>query len=389
MEYLDLMQLEQTLSDEERLVRKTAHDFVDHEFMPVITEHHRAGTFPVEMVRRLGELGFLGSNLPEEYGCAGIGNKAYGLIMQELERGDSGLRSFASVQGSLVMYPVWKFGSEEQKKHWLPLLANGQKIGCFGLTEADFGSNPGGMLTRADKTANGYVLNGSKMWITNGTMADVAVVWAKLDGKVHGFLVEKGSPGYTTAEIQGKFSLRASDTSELTFTDCEIPASNLLPGSAGLTCALSCLNQARYGIAWGVIGSALATYHCALEYAQTRIQFDVPIARFQIIQERLVEMASAITLAQLLMFRLAELKDQSKAPHHLISLAKRNNVAMALDTARKARSILGASGIVDDYPVMRHMMNLESVITYEGTHDIHTLVVGNHLTGHEAFRATS
>jgi glutaryl-CoA dehydrogenase len=339
----------------------------------------------MEIITKLGELGFLGSLLPEKYGCAEIKNKAYGLVMQELERGDSGLRSFASVQGALVMYPIWRYGSEVQRQYWLPRLATGEKIGCFGLTEPDYGSNPGGMITRAIERRNGYVLNGTKMWITNGSIADVSVVWAKLDGEIRGFLVERGTPGFETSEIKGKFSLRASITSELNFTDCLIPRENILPESHGLKSPLSCLSQARYGIAWGAIGSALATFHSALEYARTRIQFDKPIAGHQIIQERLVEMASDITHAQLLAFRLADLKDDNRAHPALISLAKRNNVRMALETARRARSILGASGIVDEYPVIRHMMNLESVYTYEGTHDIHTLILGEYITGIEAF----
>lgn len=381
----DLYDLDTTLTDEESLIQRTAREFVAAELLPIITRHHREGTFPHELIPRLGELGFLGSTLPEEYGCPGIGPRAYGLIMQELERGDSGLRSFASVQGALVMFPIWKYGSEDQKRHWLPQLAAGRKIGCFGLTEPDFGSNPGGMVTRAEKIATGFRLNGAKMWITNGSMADIAVVWAKLDGEIRGFLVERGMPGFTTVLTTGKFSLRASDTSELLFSDCIVPESAILPHAGGLKPPLSCLSQARYGIAWGAIGSAQATFQAARDYALTRIQFGKPIAGFQIIQERLVEMASDITHAQLLAFRLAELKAQGKDHPALISLAKRNNVATALKTARLARSILGASGIVDDYPIMRHLMNLESVYTYEGTHDIHTLIVGEYLTGLAAF----
>lgn len=385
MELLDLYSVYTTLDEEQRMVWKTAKDFVDRDFMPLIQEHFRAATFPLQLVPKMGELGFLGSLLPEKYGCAEIDNKSYGLVMQELERGDSGLRSFASVQGSLVMYPIWQYGSDAQREYWLPRLARGEKIGCFGLTEPDFGSNPAGMLTQARKTDKGYVLNGTKMWITNGSLADVAVVWAKLDGKVHGFLVDKGTPGFTAADIKGKLSLQASVTSELHFADCEIPADHLLPAAKGLKAPLSCLSQARYGIAWGAVGSALATFDCALQYAKTRVQFGKPIAGHQLIQERLAEMASQITQAQLLVFRLAELKDQNKAHPAHISLAKRNNVRLALETARQARTILGANGIVDEYPIMRHMANLESVFTYEGTHDMHTLILGEHITGMSAF----
>jgi glutaryl-CoA dehydrogenase len=385
MEFLDLYGIYTTLTQEEQMIWKTARDFVDREFMPIIQEHFRAATFPLHLIRKMGELGFLGSLLPEKYGCAAVNNKAYGLIMQELERGDSGLRSFASVQSSLVMYPIFQYGSEAQREYWLPRLASGEKIGCFGLTEPDFGSNPAGMITQARKSDKGYVLNGSKMWITNGTLADVAVVWAKLDGKVHGFLVEKGTPGFTASDIKGKLSLQSSVTSELHFSDCEIPAVNILPNGRGLKLPLSCLSQARYGIAWGAVGSAQATFGCALDYARTRVQFGRPIAGHQLIQERLAEMASQITEAQLLVFRLAELKDADKAHPALISLAKRNNVRMALETARAARTILGANGIVDEYPIMRHMANLESVFTYEGTHDMHTLIVAEHITGMSAF----
>ncbi|BBM86111.1 acyl-CoA dehydrogenase family protein [Candidatus Uabimicrobium amorphum] len=382
---LDLYKMYETLTTEEQQIWQAAQNFVDKEFMPIISAHHRDATFPVELIPKLGKLGFLGSQLPEEYGCAGINNRAYGLIMQELERGDSALRSVASVQGALVMYPIWRYGSQQQKEHWLPQLAAGEKVGCFGLTEPDFGSNPAGMLTNAKPHKDGFLLNGSKMWITNGNIADVAVVWAKLDGKVHGFLVPKDTPGFTATEIKGKFSLRASITSELSFNDCFIPKENMLPEAQGLKAPLSCLSQARYGIAWGAIGSALATYHCALDYSKTRIQFDKPIASFQLIQQQLVEMASDITHAQLLAFRLAELKDQKQVRPAMISLAKRNNVRMALNTARTARNILAANGIVDEYPIMRHMMNLETVITYEGTHEVHTLILGQHLTGVSAF----
>ena len=385
MENLDLYGIYTTLTEEERAIWKSAREFVDREFLPFVNQHFRAGTFPTQLIKKTGELGFLGSILPAKYGCAEINNKAYGLIMQEMERGDSGLRSFVSVQGSLVMYPIWRFGSDAQKDYWLPLLAAGEKVGCFGLTEPDFGSNPSGMLTTARQTGNGYLLNGTKMWITSGSIADVAVVWAKLDDEIRGFLVTKGTPGFSATDIKGKQSLQVSVTSELHFEDCLVPLDNILPESHGLKAPLSCLSQARYGIAWGAIGSALATFDCALNYAKTRVQFGRPIAGFQLIQERLVEMANEITKAQLLAFRLADLKDQGQAQSAMISLAKRNNVRMALENARAARSILGASGIVDEYPVMRHMTNLESVFTYEGTHDMHTLIVGEYLTGMSAF----
>lgn len=382
---LDLYKMYETLTTEESQIWQTAKDFVKKEFLPFVQKHHRDETFPLDLIPRLGELGFLGSPLPEKYGCANVNSRSYGLIMQELERGDSGLRSFASVQGALVMYPIWRYGSEEQKSYWLPLLAQGKKIGCFGLTEPDFGSHPSGMLTTAKEVKNGYILNGSKMWITNGSISDVAIVWAKLNDKVHGFLVPKETPGFSSSKIKGKFSLRASITSELNFSDCFIPEENILPEAKGLKAPLTCLSQARYGIAWGVIGSALATYHCACDYAKTRIQFNKPIASFQLIQQQLVEMASNITHAQLLAFRLAELKDSNNITPPMISLAKRNNAQTALNCARTARNILAANGIVDEYPVMRHLMNLETVVTYEGTHEIHTLILGQHLTGVSAF----
>jgi glutaryl-CoA dehydrogenase len=333
----------------------------------------------------MAELGFLGITLPEKYGCSEMNYTVYGLIMQELERGDSAIRSFASVQNSLVMYPIYAFGSEEQKQKWLPLLATGEKVGCFGLTEADFGSNPGGMRTNAKKTKKGFVLNGSKMWITNGSFADVAVVWAKLENKVHGFLVEKNIKGFSTKKIEGKFSLRASNTAELILEDCEIPKENLLPLSAGLKSPLKCLTQARYGIAWGAIGAALSCFHEVLDYSKTRIQFDKPIASFQLVQQKLVNMATEITKAQLLALQLAKLQNEKKMNFAHVSMAKRNNVDMALNVARTARGVLGASGIVDEYNTIRHMLNLESVSTYEGTHDIHTLIIGESLTGIAAF----
>jgi len=382
---LDFYRLDDLLTDEERLVRSSVREFVDNEFMPLIRQHYRDGKFPVEIIPKIGQLGLLGSNL-EGYGCPGLNNVSYGLINQELERGDSGLRSFASVQGSLVMYPIHAFGSEEQKQKWLPRLAAGEAVGCFGLTEPDFGSNPGGMRTRAEKTASGWLLNGAKMWITNGTMADVAVVWARTSEGVRGFLVEKGFKGFTTKEMHGKLSLRASDTGELLFDNCELPEENILPETTGLKNALMCLNQARFGIAWGAVGAAMACYDEALNYAKGRIQFnDKPIASHQLVQEKLVFMLSEITKAQLLCFRLAQLKDLKQVTASQISLAKRNNVHMAVETARLARQVLGANGILDDYQSMRHMCNLESVLTYEGTHDIHTLILGHEITGSQAF----
>jgi glutaryl-CoA dehydrogenase len=382
---VDYYQLDGLLSEEEILVRNTVREFVEEQVIPIIEHHNRAATFPNALVPKLADLGILGATLPPKYGCAGMNNVAYGLVMQELERGDSAIRSFASVQSALVMYPIYTFGSEKQKDYWLPLLARAEKIGCFGLTEPDFGSNPGGLKTRAVRQDGSYVLNGAKMWITNGTIADVAVVWAKLDGTIHGFLVEKGTKGYTAPEMKGKHSLRASVTSELVFQDCEIPAENHLPNTSGLKSALMCLDQARYGIAWGAIGAAMACYDAALRYAKSRIQFDRPIASFQLIQSELVYMITEITKAQLLCLQLARLKDAGKARHTQVSLAKRNNVEIALQIARKARDILGANGILDEYPVMRHMVNLESVHTYEGTYNMHTLIVGEDLTGIPAF----
>ncbi|MCH8872163.1 acyl-CoA dehydrogenase family protein [candidate division KSB1 bacterium] len=382
----DFYQIDDLLSDEERLIRQTVREFVDEEVMPVIRDHYRDGTFPTQLIAQLGKLGLLGSNL-QGYGCAGLNNVAYGLINQELERGDSGLRSFASVQGSLVMYSIHQCGSEEQKQKWLPKLANGEAVGCFGLTEPDSGSNPDSMRTRVEKTKNGWLLNGSKMWITNGSLADVAVIWAKTENGIRGFLVEQGTEGFTTKPLHGKLSLRASDTAELFFENCLIPQENLLPETTGLKNALMCLTQARYGIAWGVIGSAMACYEEALEYAKGRIQFaNKPIASHQLVQEKLVYMLNEITKAQLLALQLGRLKDKgTKQIHVRISLAKRNNVYHALEIARLARQVLGANGISDDYQAMRHMCNLESVLTYEGTHDIHTLIVGEYITGHSAF----
>ena len=382
---VDYLNIDSLLSEEEILVRNTVREFVDDEVLPIIEKHNRAATFPIELAPKMGELGLMGATLPEEYGCAGLNNVSYGLMMQELERGDSGVRSFASVQSGLVMYPIFTFGSPVQKEQWLSKLAKAEKIGCFGLTEPDFGSNPGGMITRAEETSDGYILNGAKMWITNGTIADVAVVWAKLNGKVNGFLVEKGTAGFTAPEMKGKHSLRASITSELIFQDVHIPRENRLPGGDGLRLPLSCLSQARYGIAWGAIGAAMACYDSALNYAKTRIQFDKPIGSFQLTQAKLVHMLTEITKGQLVSLQLGRLKDAGKVRFQQISFAKRNNVFHALEIAREARSILGANGILDEYPVMRHAANLESVLTYEGTHEMHTLILGEDITGIAAF----
>jgi glutaryl-CoA dehydrogenase len=384
---VDFYNVDSLLSEEERLMRDSVREFVEERVVPIIEECYEQARFPAELIKPLGALGVLGANLPTEYGCAGLGAVAYGLVTQELERGDSGVRSFSSVQGSLVMYPIFAFGSEEQKRKWLPAMAKGDKVGCFGLTEPDFGSNPSGMLTRARRTKSGWVLNGTKAWITNGTIADVAVVWAKDDDdKIRGFLVEKGTPGYSAPEIHRKHSLRSSVTSELVFSDCEIPEENILPGSGGLKSPLMCLSQARYGISWGAVGAAMACYHTALEYAKGRVQFDRPIAGFQLQQAKFADMLTEITKAQLLCLQLGRLKEQGKITPAQISLAKRNNVDMAMEVARKARTILGANGITGDYPIMRHMNNLESVYTYEGTHDIHTLVLGAEVTGIQAFK---
>ncbi len=382
---VDYYNTESLLSLEEKLIRDTVRGFVSQEVIPIIERNYREGNFPIHLVKKMGELGILGSTFSGQYGCAELNNVAHGLIMQELERGDSSVRSFASVQSSLVMYPIFTFGSENQKGRWLPLLSKGDAIGCFGLTEPDHGSDPGGMITRAEKKGNKYLLNGAKMWITNGTIADVAVVWAKLDGEVKGFLVEKGTSGFSAPEMKGKHSLRASVTSELIFQDCEIPDENILPKSGGLKSPLMCLDQARFGIAWGAVGAAMACYEAAINYAKSRIQFGRPIASFQMTQEKLVFMLTEITKAQLLNLQLGRLKDQGKIKFTQVSLAKRNNVHFALEIARAARTILGANGILDEYPVMRHMANLESVYTYEGTHDIHTLIIGSDITGIQAF----
>lgn len=383
----DFFDLSALLSEEEIAVQNMTHEWVQDRFYPQIQKHYREGSFPFELQTEMGEMGFFGPTLPEKYGTAGINSVAYGLMMQELEGGDSGLRSFASVQGSLVMWPIWKYGSETQKAKWLPLLASGEKLGCFGLTEPDYGSNPGGMITRAKREGDDFILNGTKMWITNSPVADIALVWAKDEsGEVGGYLVERGTEGFTTPEISGKLSLRASLTGEIVLNVCRIPGENRLPLANGIKAPLSCLTQARYGINWGAIGAASACYAEAVEYAKTRIQFDKPIAAFQLTQQKLAEMLNEITKAQFLTLQLGRLKDRGTMNHKQVSMVKMNNVKMALDIARSARTILGASGITDEYVSMRHAANLESVLTYEGTHEMHTLVIGESITGIAAFR---
>lgn len=383
---VDFYQIDELLSDEEKAVRDTVREWVDERVLPIIEAHYQAGTFPMELAKEMGDMGFLGANL-DGYGCPGLNNVMYGLICQELERGDSAIRSFCSVQGSLVMFPIHAYGSEEQKNHWLPRLAAGDAIGCFGLTEPDFGSNPGGMLTKAEDKGDHYLLNGAKMWITNGTIADVAVVWARTDeGPINGFLVEKGMDGFTAPEQKRKFSLRASVTSELVFQDVRVPEANRLPNIKGLKGPLGCLTQARYGIAWGALGAAQACYDEVLQYTKGREQFGKPLASFQLIQANLAEMVNEITKGQLLAWRLGKLKEADKARPEHVSLAKRNNVKAALVIARMARDMLGANGITGEYQTMRHMCNLESVYTYEGTHNIHTLIIGNDVTGIPAFK---
>lgn len=383
---VDFLDFDSLLSAEEKLARATVRKFVDDEILPIIELHNREGKFPLHLVPMMAELGFFGANL-EGYGCAGMSNVEYGLVMQEIERGDSAIRSFVSVQSALVMYPIYSFGSVEQKEKWIPRMQQGKAIGCFGLTEPQFGSNPGGMLTRATKQGSSYVLNGEKMWITNGSIADVALIWAKCeDDRIRGFLVEKGMPGFKAQDVHGKYSLRASVTSSLSMTDCKIPQENVLPGVDGLKGPLSCLNQARYGIGWGAIGAAMGCYDAALTYAKQRKQFNNrPIASHQLVQEKLVWIITEITKAQFLMLQVGRLKDQDRVHPSHISMAKMNNVWMARESARTAREILGANGIVDDSCVMRHMANLESVFTYEGTHEIHKLIIGERITGVAAY----
>ena len=382
----DLYNITEQLSDEELLIQKTAYDFVQKEFMPLIKEHYENGTFPISLAKKLGEMGFMGSALPEKSGGSGISNVAYGLILHELERGDSGLRSFASVQGALVMYPIHAFGSEEQKAKWLPKLGSGEFIGCFGLTEPNFGSNPGGMGTRCKRDGSDWIINGNKMWITNGTLADVAVVWARDDnGLVRGFLIEKGMQGFTSSNIHGKLSLRASVTSELSMANVRVPDSARLPNIEGLKGPLSCLTQARYGIAWGMVGAAVDCYNCALEYSKERQQFSKPIAGYQLTQAKFAEMITRITESQLLVYRLGRLKDQGDMTYQQVSLAKRNNCVVARDIAKTSREILGGNGITIDYSPIRHMANIESVFTYEGTHEMHTLILGQEVTGIPAY----
>ena len=387
---VDFYQTDSLLSEEERAVRDTVREWVDEHLMPVIGDAYVAGKFPKQLIPGMAELGLFGANLPEEYGCAGLNNVAYGLIMQELERGDSGVRSFASVQGALVMYPIYTFGSDEQKKRWLPDMASGKVIGCFGLTEPDFGSNPAGMITVAKETKDGWIVNGAKMWITNGSTAQVAIIWAKtgtLDDadSIRGFIVPTDAKGFSAKDQKGKLSLRASDTSELVLQDVPVPRDALLPKSEGLKSPLMCLTAARYGIAWGAVGAAMACYDEAVSYAKQRVMFGKPIGGFQLQQARLAEMLTEITKAQLLCVQLGRLKDDGKSTPQQVSLAKRNNVDMATDVARETRRLLGANGILAEYQAMRHLANLESVYTYEGTHDVHTLILGQEITGISAF----
>jgi len=387
---VDFYDVASLLSEEERAVQATVRQWVDERLLPVINDCYLEGRAPKELIPEMAELGFFGANLPEEYGCAGLNNVAYGLIMQELERGDSGVRSFASVQGALVMYPIHAFGSEEQRRRYLPKLAGGELIGCFGLTEPDYGSNPGGMITTARETADGWVLNGAKMWITNGSTADIAVVWAKtgaLDDatSICGFVVPTDARGFTAKDQKGKLSLRASDTSELVLDDVHVDRDAVLPGARGLKAPLSCLTQARYGIAWGAVGAAMACYDEALRYGKQRVMFGRPIAGFQLQQQRLADMLAGITKAQLLALQLGRLKDRGTMTPQQVSLAKRDNVDMACECAREARRLLGANGILVEYSAMRHLANLESVYTYEGTHDMHTLILGEEITGLSAF----
>jgi glutaryl-CoA dehydrogenase len=380
----DLYNIDSLLSEEERMVRDTVRKFVNERVLPIIGEHFEAGTFPRELIPEIADMGLLGMHL-EGYSCAGLSAVCYGLACQELEAGDSGLRSFVSVQGSLAMFPIWAFGSEEQKQRWLPPMARGEVIGCFGLTEPDSGSDPASMRTTARRDGDSFVLNGTKMWITNGGIADLAVVWARTDEGIRGFLVERGTAGFTTSDVHHKLSLRASVTSELHFEDCRVATENMLPNIRGLRGPLSCLDEARFGIAWGATGAARACYEVALDYAKTRIQFNRPIGSFQLVQQKLAIMATELVKAQLLALQLGRLKDDGKLHSVQISIAKRNNVREALKTAREARSVLGANGITLEYPISRHSNNLESVYTYEGTDDIHTLVIGQAITGLNAF----
>jgi len=383
---VDYLLIDSLFSEQELMVRETARRFVDDRVAPVIRDCFRDARFPRELVPQMGALGFFGANL-EGYGCAGMNSVEYGLVMQELERGDSGLRSFVSVQGALVMYPILNYGSEEQKRRWLPRLQSGEAIGCFGLTEPGFGSNPAGMLTRARRDGSDWVIGGEKTWITNGSVADVALVWARTDDGIRGFLVERGTPGFSASELHGKLSMRASVTSSLSFADCRVPESAMLPGAKGLKAPLSCLTQARYGIGWGVIGAAMDCYETARAYSVMRKQFDDrPIASHQLVQEKLANMITEITKAQLLALHVGRLKDQGKADAAHVSMLKRNNAAMALDCARQSRDLLGANGIMDEYPIMRHLCNLETVKTYEGTDHIHALVIGERVTGIAAYK---
>lgn len=383
---IDFLRIDELLSDEERMVRDTVRRFVEERVIPTIEKHFENATFPKELIPEMAQMGLLGGNLPEEYGCANMNNVAYGLVMQELERGDSGLRSFVSVQSALTMYPILAFGSDDQKRKWLPQLAKGEKIGCFGLTEPDHGSDPAAMETRARKTERGWVLNGTKRWITNGSIADIAIVWARADDEIRGFIVETSTPGFQAPEIKAKLSLRASVTSDLILDDVVVAESNLLPEAKDLKAPLKCLNQARYGIAWGAIGAAMACYEWAVEYTKGRTQFDKPIAQFQLVQEKLAHMLTEITKGQLLAWRIGRLKDEGKLHYAQTSMAKRNNVWVGLETARLARDLMGANGITLEYPVFRHMCNLESVYTYEGTDHIHTLILGEHITGLPAYK---
>jgi glutaryl-CoA dehydrogenase len=388
---VDYYDVDWMLSEHERAVRDTVRRWVDDEVLPTINEHYLTGKFPLHLVPQMGQLGFFGANLPEEYGCAGLDNVSYGLIMQELERGDSAIRSFASVQGALVMYPIYAYGSEDQKRHWLPRMASGDVVGCFGLTEPDYGSDPGGMITTAREEGDCWVINGTKMWITNGSTAAVAVIWAKTgdmdDAKsIRGFVVPTDTPGFTARDQRGKLSLRASDTSELVLQDVRVPKDAMLPESRGLRSPIMCLNQARYGIAWGAVGVAMACFDEAVEYAKNRVMFDRPIGGFQLQQSRLADMLTEITKAQLLCLQLGRLKDAGRVTVGQVSLAKRNNVSMAAECARETRRLLGANGILVEYQAMRHLANLESVYTYEGTHDVHTLLLGQEITGLDAFR---